>query len=630
MLPIENKVDDFSTLPAAQFNSLKDELENIIKIYLTLGVDNFQISRVISMHVAFADFYTDQGGADAYSLVRLAPHLFVQAVPEALDGMRVRFFAANTNTGSAGGVTVAISGTAPNLIPVKKFDGSPLGANAIVAGEMTELVYLVSKGGFIVASSSDTRMITQNTTLTVGLSGQQFTTLHDANEFLNTQYIAGNAIVTIQIEGRISETQETAFSHSEGAQVEIVGAPPLTVDIDGVNSVSGGAGGFSIEYEISASLTDALVGDYIFIYDTISGGPDALKFYNKKHEGLWEITALTASTVTVTNKFGFSGADSPKANDLAIGAGSGKITFLLAQITYANDGILFIRGSTLGALKNIVIINTHIPPKPAAGAFLSIGSTINTLLSFSVFFFGVVSKSRIAIQMTDTLLTGRQIIAAISDDDLNFALASCNISTPFTIISNASGGDRNFEANNCNISTDELVVCGSNGTLLVSETIGFSGGTNITENLFVIANKVVGLRMTGGIFSSNFSVIVDNAVGLEVWASGAFASLSQNNVFRVRDNNRGGGANRVGVRIINGSSLVLGVDEAGGHFEIAEITITGHTTMDLQVRMCGSAGLFSVAGSIVKANANNVASIIHNVAITNPSTSDGGIITLEP
>jgi hypothetical protein len=118
MQNIPTKTDGVSTLPAAEFNQIPDELENAITNTgqtLTSGTLT-QISKAMSIYAAGGSFYTDSGAANAYVLSvvgsKQPPHAY-------FNGMEVKFLPGNANTG-ASTVNVATLG----VKNIKLADGS--------------------------------------------------------------------------------------------------------------------------------------------------------------------------------------------------------------------------------------------------------------------------------------------------------------------------------------------------------------------------------------------------------------------------------------------------------------------------------------------------------------------------
>lgn len=124
---------------AEDLNGFELENNNLIdSTGQTLNIsDNFQTSKAVAAYAANGDFYDDAGAPNAYVLVvQNNGGAGYRAPPTYCPGMRVRFIAANSNTG-ASTVNVATLGV-KNII---ERDGSPLDGGEIEATRITELQY---------------------------------------------------------------------------------------------------------------------------------------------------------------------------------------------------------------------------------------------------------------------------------------------------------------------------------------------------------------------------------------------------------------------------------------------------------------------------------------------------------
>lgn len=123
-----------SSVVPAEWNSFADELEGLI---LSIGEaldggDTTQVRQAVAAYAAISDFYTDGGSANTYTLTPIASFVAPNAYA---NGMRIRFRAANANTG-ASTVNVASIG-AVNLL---REDGS-----ALTGGDITTLRDVVAR-----------------------------------------------------------------------------------------------------------------------------------------------------------------------------------------------------------------------------------------------------------------------------------------------------------------------------------------------------------------------------------------------------------------------------------------------------------------------------------------------------
>lgn len=131
------------TLPATEWNEVPTELQNIIeKTGQTLsGLDLDQLGKGIASYVASGDFYIDSGTANSYVLSGVGSK---QVPPAYVNGMKIRFIPANSNTG-ASTVNVASLGV-KNL---RRVDGTALQANDLQATVPVSFQYDTTSGTFL-------------------------------------------------------------------------------------------------------------------------------------------------------------------------------------------------------------------------------------------------------------------------------------------------------------------------------------------------------------------------------------------------------------------------------------------------------------------------------------------------
>jgi len=136
------KIDDIDVLPAAEYNSFANELQNIMLaagISLS-GADLFQIARSIGTYVAQGDFYSSAGASNAYVLTSLG----ALRVPTAyIDKQRVIFKAPFSNTLAA---TVNANGI--GVVAIVTAAQTPLVNGDIVANEYLTLRFSQSNNNF--------------------------------------------------------------------------------------------------------------------------------------------------------------------------------------------------------------------------------------------------------------------------------------------------------------------------------------------------------------------------------------------------------------------------------------------------------------------------------------------------
>jgi len=147
MKTIPFQQDGVTELAAADFNEIPREEENLI---ISAGIsldaaDLYQLGKAAAVYGGGGDFYTDSGSATAYAL---APLTARQRPPAYFKGLRVRFKATTTNTGST--ATAALDSLAALAISRRNLgNGDPavLSAGDILINEIVTLVYDESPDG---------------------------------------------------------------------------------------------------------------------------------------------------------------------------------------------------------------------------------------------------------------------------------------------------------------------------------------------------------------------------------------------------------------------------------------------------------------------------------------------------
>ena len=114
--------------------------------------------------------------------------------------------------------------------------------------------------------------IIEDTTLTVGASGANFTTIQAALDFLNDKWINPTAIVTILIaDGTYTLTSPIIQTHQCGSQIKIVGTNTYSKSMTSVQSSSGGSGAWTIIINIAVNVNLIAVNDYVLISGAAGG-----------------------------------------------------------------------------------------------------------------------------------------------------------------------------------------------------------------------------------------------------------------------------------------------------------------------------------------------------------------------
>ena len=131
------------TLPAAEWNEVPSELQNVIeKTGQTLSaLDLDQLGKAIAVYASGADFYVDSGAVNAYVLSGVGSK---QTPPAYFNGMKIRFIPTSTNTG-ASTVNVATLGAKA----LKRADGTDLLTTDLQAGIPVQFQYDTGSGSFL-------------------------------------------------------------------------------------------------------------------------------------------------------------------------------------------------------------------------------------------------------------------------------------------------------------------------------------------------------------------------------------------------------------------------------------------------------------------------------------------------
>lgn len=163
MRDISVKVDDTDdTISAGDFNALAEEVENIIKNAVTIGLDpaggpdtkgKNQLSEAVAAYANAGHTYADSGSANTYVLELVA----LNPIKEYHAWTTVSFVAAFDNSGAS---TVNVSGV--GVKDIKQLDGTALIAGDIVAGQFITVTYKVGSPGFFYLVSLPADLVIQN------------------------------------------------------------------------------------------------------------------------------------------------------------------------------------------------------------------------------------------------------------------------------------------------------------------------------------------------------------------------------------------------------------------------------------------------------------------------------------
>lgn len=149
------KVDNVSSQPANEMNSIFNELMNFVEdsgqSLDDTNVDLVQMGKGAAIYAAGGNFYTDSGTANAYVLSVVGSKL---APPAYFNGMQIRFFPGNANN-SASTVNVASLG----LKNLKLSDGSALPSGTLSTSLEVVATY---NGTHFVLSPASSALVVSN------------------------------------------------------------------------------------------------------------------------------------------------------------------------------------------------------------------------------------------------------------------------------------------------------------------------------------------------------------------------------------------------------------------------------------------------------------------------------------
>lgn len=301
MKQIASKTDFVDTLPAAEFNNHKNEIQNVLTQF-GISFDALkedQLGRAIAAYVAASAFYACTNVVNAYTLTPIS----ARKAPEAYhDGMLVRFRPSFTSTGNA---TVNV-----NTIGVKKIleqDGS----TQVAAGRLSVLADITlrydpsadtASGAFIV--------VTPDVVTPTSVSGNsvKISKLVDGNAATGTTLIPDDDSITQNTEG--DEYMTLAHTPLDAANL-------LRVDVVWFGASSATSRIFAPLFKDSVADSLANGGNrgeinnitvIAYTYFMVAGGTSPITF--KVRAGAETAGTVTFNGMTGTRRFGGTMASS--------------------------------------------------------------------------------------------------------------------------------------------------------------------------------------------------------------------------------------------------------------------------------------------------------------------------------
>jgi hypothetical protein len=293
---------DGNTVAATDWNPAQQELKNLILSSgqpLNAG-DNTQTIKATSVYAGSGDYYTDSGAVNAYIATPISPKL---APPAYTNGLRVRFIAANVNTGAS---TLAIAGQ--SALPLKKGNISILSdltANDISPNYLTEAIYISSLNCFILSPACYTQIVAVAQLPTATVCSMIYTKANtpigwvimedggvgDASSGATTRANADCQALFLAMWNNISDTYAPVYD-SSGAKV----------DRSGVSALTDWNAHRRIKLLTSTGKVIANAGAQVLGYTTgfsTWGFPDAS--YNALHVHTYQLSASNSSGHTGIN-----------------------------------------------------------------------------------------------------------------------------------------------------------------------------------------------------------------------------------------------------------------------------------------------------------------------------------------
>ncbi|MGU3476382.1 hypothetical protein [Methylobacterium sp. D48H] len=188
------------------------------------------------------------------------------------------------------------------------------------------------------------RIARQPTNLTVSVPGTAATPQAGV-DLCSILAIDRTATCTVQIAGGASTSSQITVRSPYGDRIVIAGATPSTTPVSAVSAVTGANQAYSVTLTVG-STSGITVGAYVQITG-MSGVPMA-----QVHSGVWKVTAVSGSSVTVTNTAS-NGAP-------PTGAITGTLTAYPTQLKFT--GTSGIVAASLGGVSNLVLIGDGTTP----------------------------------------------------------------------------------------------------------------------------------------------------------------------------------------------------------------------------------------------------------------------------
>lgn len=231
--------------------------------------------------------------------------------------------------------------------------GSPIYIPPVVAGPGIVVQAPTDSSGHVIEWIVSTPQITQNTTLYIANENNDvapnFTTINKAMAYLGGFAIAAGIVVTINMAAETFSWGATQIiAHPNAQQITLQGAIYPATSFNGVGAITGSAGNWTVKLQNVSDTTHIAVGTWLILTGLDPNDQSGLL------SGMWKVTAVSGSTVTVQNWYW-------AASWPSMAGVYGNIQPLGSIINITNkqgvDGI-DIEAAGIGLMQNIGVINT--------------------------------------------------------------------------------------------------------------------------------------------------------------------------------------------------------------------------------------------------------------------------------
>lgn len=315
-------------------------------------------------------------------------------------------------------------------------------------------------------------LINANTTITVPTD---FTDINAALNYLQRYAISKDATVTISVAaGTHTYASSIVVNHPYGSHIKISGATPVSTTISSVGSVTGSAGNWSVPITV-ASATGIAAGQYVIIKNATGTGDFSF------HNGVWLITDVTGSVVTITNTCKVTSLPTHTVT-------GGDVVVPQSIISTTSAGGLNVY-SVLGEINNVIIKSTGTSNSGIRAYGSAAHITIGNNVGVSGFSYGISAINAASI-------VGDKVYVSGAASHGIFAQTSSGMFFLTQTISNGNGAS-GISANTSGsvVAYSGAVACGNGGAGIWA---GGSAYVYSNDSGVFNSNKTYGVWAVGG------------------------------------------------------------------------------------------------------------------------------------